>query len=105
MAARFTKLTNAIKTGLKDMQTKAAVDQIEYWEEQMKDLDISGSKGIAADLHSLKVKLQAEEVDGSAVQKLLSDLAEKTAKISGRVEDKAVTEQLTNVSTGLDKAA
>lgn len=105
MAARFTKLQNAIKTGLKDMQTKAAIDQIEYWEDQLKDVEISGAKGISSDLHSLKTKMQADEVDGDAVKKLLSELATKTTKIGGRVDDEKVAEQIQSVGEGLDKAA
>ncbi|WP_082675523.1 hypothetical protein [Aureimonas ureilytica] len=105
MPARFTKLDNAIKAGLKNMAAKAAIDQIEYWEEQLKDVDVSGSKGILADLHSLKTKLQADEVDGDAVKKLLADLGSKTAKVAGRVDDKSVSEHLEKVGKGLEEAA
>jgi hypothetical protein len=104
MPARFTTLTNAINKGLASMAAKSAVQQIEYWEEQLNDVDVSGVKGIQGDLHSLKTKLSADEVDGDAVKKLLSSLAEKTQKVSGRVEDKAVAEKLGAVADGLEKA-
>jgi uncharacterized protein YdgA (DUF945 family) len=104
MPARFTKLNNAIKDGLASMTAKAAVQQIDYWEDQLKDVEVSGAKGILGDLHSLKTKLQADDIDGEAVKKLLGSLAEKTKKISGRVEDKDVEEQLNGVADGLEAA-
>lgn len=105
MPARFTKLDNALKAGLKTMAAKAAVDQIEYWEGQLRDVDVSGSKGILSDLHSLKTKLQADEIDGDAVKKLLADLGDKTLKVAGRVDDKAVSDHLTKVGEGLEAQA
>lgn len=105
MAVRFTKLDNALAAGLKTMAAKAAVTQIEYWEEQLAETDVSGSKGILTDLESLKKKLQADEIDGEAVQKLLGSLAEKTTRISGRVEDKALSDHLAKVGDGLAASA
>ena len=87
------------------MAASAAVSQIEYWEGELKDVDVSGSKGILSDLHSLKVKLQADEIDGDAVKALLASLGEKTAKIAGRVDDKAISEQLEGVAKGLSHSA
>lgn len=103
MAVRFTKLDNAIAAGLKTMAAKAAVSQIEYWEEQLADVDVSGSKGIVSDLESLKKKLQADEIDGDAVKKLLGSLGEKSTKIAGRFEDKALSEHLAKVGEGLSQ--
>jgi hypothetical protein len=104
MPARFTTLNNAIEKGLKSMAAKTAVSQIEYWEDQLKDVDVSGVKGIQGDLHSLKSKLTADDIDGDAVKKLLASLAEKTKNISGRVEDEKVAQQLEGVADGLEKA-
>lgn len=104
MPARFTTLNNAISKGLKSMAAKSAVSQIEYWEDQLKDLDVTGVKGIQGDLHSLKSKLTADDVDGDAVKKLLASLAEKTKNISGRVDDEKVAAQLSGVADGLAKA-
>lgn len=101
MAARFTKLNNAIKSGIEDMPAKAAVEQIEYWEDQLKDVEITGAKGILTDLHALKAKLQAEEVDGEQVKKILGQLGEKTGKIGGRVDDEKIAEQLKGVGEAL----
>lgn len=105
MAARFTKLSHAIDAGIETMTAKAAVEQIEYWEDQLKDVDVAGAKGILTDLHSLKGKLQAETVDGAQVGKLLASLGEKTGKIADRVEDEKVAEQLKLVGEGLSKPA
>lgn len=104
MPARFTTLNTAFKNGLASMTAKAAVKQIEYWEDQLKDVDVTGVKGIQGDLHSLKTKLQDDEIDGDAVKKLIASLAEKTKNISGRVEDEAVSQQLVAVADGLGAA-
>jgi hypothetical protein len=104
MPARFTTLTNAIDKGLKTMAAKSAISQIEYWEDQLKDVDVTGVKGIQSDLHSLKSKLSGDDIDGEAVKKVLASLAEKTKNISGRVEDKKVGEKLEAVADGLEKA-
>ena len=104
MPARFTTLNNAIKGGLASMAANAAVKQIEYWEEQLQDVDVTGVKGIQADLHSLKTKLQADDVDGEAVKKVMASLAEKTRNISGRVDNEGVGEQLNGVAEGLETA-
>lgn len=105
MAARFTKLNNAIKSGLETLAIKAAVEQIDYWQEQLADVETAGAKGIHSDLASLKTKLQADEVDGEAVKKLLGSLADKTEKIAGRVDDEKISEQLAGVGEGLQQAA
>jgi len=104
MPARFTTLNNAISKGIKSMTAKSAVSQIEYWEDQLKDVDVSGTKGIQSDLHSLKSKLTADDIDSDAVKKLLGSLAEKTKNISGRVDDQKVSDQLSGVADGLAKA-
>ncbi|KAB0679404.1 hypothetical protein [Aureimonas leprariae] len=105
MAARFTKLQNAIGKGLKDMAVKAAIEQIDYWDEQLKGVEVSGTKGIVTDLHSLKAKLQASEPDGEAVKKLLDDLGAKTARLAGRVDDEKLGATLKDVGEGLEKSA
>ena len=104
MPARFTTLNNAIKNGLQSMTVAAAVKQIEYWEDQLKDVEVTGVKGIQTDLHSLKTKLQANDIDGDAVKTVLSSLAEKTKNISGRVDDEKVADHLGSVADGLTAA-
>jgi hypothetical protein len=104
MPARFTTLNNAIKNGLQSMTVNAAVKQLEYWEDQLKDVEVTGVKGIQADLHSLKSKLQADDIDGDAVKTVLSSLAEKTKNISSRVDDEKVGTQLGTVAEALADA-
>ena len=104
MPARFTTLNTAIKNGLKSMTVNAAVKQIEYWEDQLKDVEVTGVKGIQTDPHSLKSKLQADDIDGDAVKTVLSSLAEKTKNISGRVDDEKVGTQLGTVAEALAAA-
>lgn len=105
MAARFTKLQNALSKGLKSMTAKAAIDQIDYWEGELGDVDVSGAKGILADLKSLKTKLSADEIDEAAVKKLLGELGAKTVRIAERVEDEKLGGTLKDVGEGLEGSA
>jgi hypothetical protein len=105
MAARFTKLQHALQKGLKDMAAKAAIEQIDYWDEQLKGVEVSGTKGIVADLHALKTKLQAGETDGAGIAKLLDDLGAKTARVAGRVDDEKLAATLKEVGEGLERSA
>ncbi len=105
MAARFTKLQNALSKGLKSMAAKAAIEQIDYWEGELESVDVSGAKGIHSDLKSLKTKLSADEIDEAAVKKLLGELAGKTTRIAERVEDEKLAQTLKDVGAGLEKSA
>ena len=88
MPARFTTLINALEKGLESLKTDAAVKQIEYWENELKSVEVAGVKGLSHDLESLKKKLQADEVDGQAVKALLAKIGGETARIAGRTDDK-----------------
>ncbi len=106
MAARFTKLQNALDKGLDTMPAKVAIEQIDYWDEQLQGVEVSGVKGIVADLRALKGKLEAGgEVDGAALGKLLDDLGAKTGRLAGRVDDAKLAETLKQVGEGLEKSA
>ena len=104
MPARFTTLTNALDKGVETLKPDAGIKQIEYWENELKDVDVSGVKGLLADLASLKKKLQAEEPDGEAIKKLVAKLGGETGRIAGRVEDDKVAEKLKDVGERLEKA-
>ena len=102
MPARFTTLNNALEKGLDSVKPDAAIKQIEYWEGELKDVDVSGVKGLLHDLESLKKKLQADELDGPAVQKLVQKLGGETGRIAGRVDGPAA-EKLKEVGGKLEQ--
>lgn len=104
MPARFTTLSNALDKGVETLKPDAAVKQIEYWEEQLKDVDVSGVKGLLGDLASLKKKLEADEPDADAIKKLVAKLGGETTRIAGRVEDEKVAEKLKDVGERLENA-
>ena len=89
MPARFTTLHNALEKGLDSVKPDAAIKQIEYWEGELKDVEVAGVKGLLHDLEALKKKLQADEIDGPAVQKLVQKLGGETGRIAGRVDGPA----------------
>lgn len=103
MPARFTTLNNALEKGLDGVKPDAAVAQIEYWEGELKGVDVAGVKGLLHDLESLKKKLQADEVDGEAIKALVRKLGGETGRIAGRV-DGAAGEKLKDVGAKLEAA-
>ena len=103
MPARFTTLNNALEKGLDSVKPDAAIKQIEYWETELKAVEVSGVKGLLHDLESLKKKLQADEIDGPAIQTLVRKLGGETGRIAGRV-DGAAGETLKDVGAKLEKA-
>ena len=103
MPARFTTLDHALDKGLETMKPDAAIKQIEYWENELKSVEVSGVKGVLADLHSLKTKLAHDPIDGEAVKKLVEKLGGETLRIGGRVDGTAA-EKLKTVGEKLEKA-
>ncbi len=85
------------------MKPDAAIKQIEYWEDALKSVEVSGVKGVLHDLASLKTKLHADPIDGEAVKKLVEKLGGETARIAGRV-DGPVADRLKTVGDKLEKA-
>ena len=104
MAARFTTLSNALDKGVETMKPDAGVKQIEYWENELKDADFSGVKGLLADLEPLKKKLQADEPDDASIKKLLAKIGGETGRIAGRADDDKVAEKLKDVGAKLEQA-
>ena len=104
MAARFTTLANALDKGIESMKPDAGVKQIEYWENELKDVEVSGVKGLLHDLESLKKKLQSDDVDGEAVKTLLAKIGGETTRIAGRSDDK-IQDKLKEVGEKLEAAA
>lgn len=101
MPARFTSLSNQLEKGLETVKPDAGAKQAAYWAEQLKDVDVSGVKGLAHDLENLQKKLEAAEPDGEAVKTLLGKIAGETDRIAGRVDDEKVSAKLKEVAEKL----
>ena len=104
MPARFTTLNNAIEKGLDSVKPDAASKQIEYWEGELKTVDVSGAKGLLHDLESLKKKLSGDEPDGDAIKTLLAKIGAETTRIAGRAEDEKVAAKLKELGEKLEAA-
>ena len=104
MAARFTTLSNALDKNFEGMSPKTAVTQIEYWEEQLKTVEVAGVKGLIGDLEALKKKLSADTVDAEAVKKLVAKIGGETGRIAGRAEDEKISAKLEEVGKKLEAA-
>lgn len=104
MPARFTATTNAFEKGIDNIKPQAAVKIIQGWEDELAKTDVSGVKGIAGDLASLRKALDADEPDRDRIMKLLGELATATTKVSGRVEDDKVAPKLEELGKALEGA-
>lgn len=83
MPARFTSTNKALEAGLDKVAPADAIKVIEYWEEQMKDVEGAGAKAVVHDLASLKKHLSADKIDEAGVRKLTHKLGVETAKLGG----------------------
>jgi hypothetical protein len=104
---QFDATIKHIKEGVQSITVSAAVKNIEGWETTLGKLDISGTKTIISDLERLKKHLQADQLDGDAIRKLVAKLGHETVTVAGRADHahaakvKALGEALTEAA---DKA-
>lgn len=103
MPARFAQTLKAFEGDVTTMKPASAVKNIEAWEEHLATLDVTGAKGLAAELARLKRALSAGQVDGDKVGASMAKLAEMTGKIAGRVEGKKA-DQVRALAEALGKA-
>ena len=85
---QFDATIKHLKEGVKGFTISAAVKNIEGWEATLEKLDTTGVKTIVKDLESLKKHLQAKQIDGDAVKKLMLKLGKETVTIAGKSDSK-----------------
>ncbi len=85
---QFDSTIKHIKDGVKGFTITAAVKNIEGWEATLEKIEVSGTKTIIKDLENLKKHLQAKEIDGAAIKKIVVKLGKETVTIAGRAEGK-----------------
>ncbi len=101
---QFDATIKHFKDGVKGFTVSAAVKNIEGWEATLEKIEGAGAKGIIRDLESLKKQLQAKELDGEAIKKLVAKLGRETVAIAGKTEGanaakiKSLGEALTSAS-------
>ena len=103
MPAQFASTLKAIAAGAKSTKPAAAVKNIEGWEAHLETVEVSGAKGLSADLALLRKLLQAESLDGAAIGKLMVKIAGQTSRIAGRTEGKR-GQQVQELADALEKA-
>ncbi len=101
MPQRFTATENAIERGLENSTPAQGRKLITDWENELKNADFTGAKGIAGDLERLNKLLQADEPDGEKVRQLLSKLGEATLKAADRAEDEKIAEKVRSLGEAL----
>ncbi len=85
---QFDSTIKHIKDGVKGLTINAAVKNIEGWEATLEKVEASGVKTIVKDLENLKKHLQAKEIDGAAIKKIVAKLGKETVAIAGKAEGK-----------------
>jgi hypothetical protein len=86
VAAYFSGTMKAFQNGITRMSTRAAIRNIEHWEEALEETDVPGVCTILRDLGALKRCLEAEELDGERIQHLMGRLGKATAAISQKAD-------------------
>ena len=86
MAAYFSGTINALKRGITKMTVSAAVRNIENWEENLAEVEVSGCRAVLRDLGTLKKQLQEDEPDGERIRHLIARLASQTISVSEKAD-------------------
>ena len=101
---QFDATIEHIKDGVKSFTVNAAVKNIEGWEATLEKVEAPGAKTIVKDLENLKKHLQAKELDGAAIKKLVAKLGKETVTIAGKSESKNA-EKIKHLGEALAEAA
>ena len=102
MPARFTTLEHQLDHGLTSVKPDAAIKQIDYWEDQLKDADFRGAKTLLHDLDALKKALSAETPDAAKVKELVAKLGGETTRSAAHAQG-AAADKLKDVGAKLEK--
>ncbi len=86
---QFDATIKHLRDGVKGFTVSAAVKNIEGWEASLEKLETPAAKTIIKDLESLKKHLQADEIKGEQVQKLVLKLGKETVAIAGKSDEKS----------------
>ena len=81
---QFDATIKHLKDGVKGFTVAAAVKNIEGWEASLEKVESPAAKTIIKDLENLKRHLQADEVDGAQISKLVAKLSKETVAIAGK---------------------
>ncbi len=101
---QFDATIKHLKEGVKGFTISAAVKNIEGWEATLEKIETSGVKTIVKDLESLKKHLQADEIDGEAVKKIMLKLGKETVTIAGKSDSKNA-EKIKHLGEAMTEAA
>ena len=83
---QFEATIKHIKDGVKGFTVSAAVKNIEGWQTHLEKSEVSGVKTISKDLESLKKYLQADEIDGEEIKKIIAKLGKETVAMAGKAD-------------------
>ena len=101
---RFETTLSALKQGAKSFTIEKATSNIEGWEDYLSKHDHEGVKKVVTGLGKLKKLLNAGELDGAAIQKLVQQLGKDTVAVAGD-EETATAKHIRDLGEALSKAS
>jgi hypothetical protein len=101
MPKRFAATENAIEKGL-DQATPASGAKLAHdWAAELEKADVTGAKGVHADLERLAKELEKDEPKTETIQKILGKLGPATVKLADKCEDEKVAEKVRSLGEAL----
>ena len=101
MPKRFAATENAIEKGLSHTKPEAGAKLVHEWSAELEKVEISGAKGVHADLDRLAKELEKAEPRHDTVVKLLGKLGPATLKLADKVEDEKVAAKVRELGQAL----
>lgn len=101
MPKRFAATENAIEKGLSHTKPEAGAKLVHEWSAALAETDVSGAKGVHADLDRLAKELEKPEPKHDTIVKLLGKLGPATLKLADKVEDEKVAAKVRELGQAL----
>ena len=104
MPQRFTATENAIEKGLDKASPSAGAKLVEAWVQELEKVEVTGSKGLHADLVALEKELKADAPHGEKITKLLGKLGPATLKMADQCEDPKIADKIRHLGQALSQS-
>lgn len=103
MTIHFDTTIKAFQEDLTEFGVAKGIKNIDGWMDKLEQADFRGAKVIHENLGKLKGQLEADDLDGAAIAKLLRTLGEETKRAASHAEG-AGSEKITRLAELLLKS-
>ena len=101
MPKRFAATEGAIEKGLDKTSPTAGAKLVHEWSTELEKVELSGAKGVHADLDRLAKELEKDTPDAARIQKILGKLGPATLKLADKCDDDKVAEKVRAIGQAL----